>query len=433
MTDSRTPNALTLSQAADAIACGELASEDLVRACLGRIAAREPQVRAFAHVAGEAALAAARDADKARLLGDGPRGPLHGVPVAVKDVIDTADMPTQHNSRIYAGHRPARDAAAVALLRAAGAIILGKADTIEFAAHGRMAMTRNPHDLGRTPGGSSSGSAAAVADLMVPAALGTQTGGSMIRPGSFCGVLAFKPTWATLSPEGAKLFSVSLDTIGWYARSVADITLLAEVFEIADAPVPAPPPVRSLRLGVCRTPYWDRASPAMQRAFAAAVQRLHAAGATIVDAELGPDFAAINDLKEIVMRTEGRAAFLDLWKSHPTLVSPGIRARMERTSDRRLRDAQDAAALLRIGFDRMADALDAVLTPAAPGIAPEGIAQAGDPIFNGLWTLLHTPCLSLPVLQGENGLPMGLQLVGARYGDARLLAAAETVTSVLAD
>ena len=421
-------NELGAREAATRIASGDLSSEDLVRACLARIAERDPSVRAFAYVSSEAALAAARDADKAVLLGDGALGPLHGVPFAVKDVIATADMPTEYNSRLYRGFQPAQDASAVSILRSAGAILLGKTETIEFAAHGRNPVTRNPHDLKRTPGGSSSGSAAAVADLMVPLSLGTQTGGSVIRPASFCGVFGIKPTYGTVSAEGAKLFSVTLDTIGWYANNLDDIALLTDVYEVSSAKQPAR---AGMNLAYCETPYWNRASAETQAAFSATLDKLRAVGAAVAEIKLGDAFSAINDLKERVMRGEGRVAFLNLHCKAPDKLSPGIRARMGRADDILLREALDNAAMLRITFDRMADPFDAVLTPSAPGIAPEGLAHAGDPIFNGMWTLLHVPCLSLPVMSGDDGLPIGLQLVGPRYADARVLAAARCILEAL--
>ncbi len=423
-------NELTAREAAARIASGELSSEDLVRTCLARIAERDPSVRAFAHVATDAAISAARDADTAVLLKDKdkPLGPLHGVPVAIKDIIETTDMPTQYNSRIYRGHQSGKDAAAVTILRAAGAIVIGKTETIEFAAHGRLPVTRNPHDFTRTPGGSSSGSAAAVADMMVPLTLGTQTGGSVIRPASFCGVFGFKPTYATINGEGAKLFSLTLDTIGWYARSLDDIALLTEVYEISSATPPANP---GKDFAYYETPYWDRTTESSRKAFHATLDKLRAAGATVTELKLGDEFAAINDLKERVMRAEGRVAFLHLHKMYPDKISPGIKARMGRNDDLLLRKALDDAALLRIAFDKAAEPFDAVLTPAATGVAPEGLHYAGDPIFNGLWTLLHVPCLSVPVMTGEKSLPIGLQLVGPRFSDARLLAGARGLLEAL--
>ncbi len=424
-------NEWTASTAAAAIARGEISSEDLVRACLERIAAREPLIRAFAHVDAEAALAAARDADKTVLLGDGPLRPLHGVPFAVKDVIETKGVPTRHNSLIYKDYVPGKDAACVAILKSAGAILLGKAETIEFAAHGCNALTRNPHDTTRTPGGSSSGSAAAVADEMVPLSLGTQTGGSLIRPASFCGTYAMKPTFGTVSTEGAKLFSNSLDTIGWYARAVEDLALVAELFEISSEPQHGVTQPAELRLGICRTPYWGDATAAMQAAFEESIERLRTKGVFVETIELGPEFQRANEYKELIMRGEGRVAFLDLQASAPELLSSGIRKRMERKDDRDLRHALDEAALLRIAFDRIAAPYDAILTPASTGAAPEGLAYAGNPIFNGLWTMLHVPAIALPVLKPDGAMPQGLQIVGERYSDRRLLAAASALAALL--
>lgn len=428
-------NRLSAVEAARSIARGDLTSEALVRACLARIAERDAQVKAWCWIEPARAIAEAREADTCRQLDPATIGPLHGIPVGIKDIIDTADLPTQHNSRIFRGHRPTRDAACVTILRAAGAIVLGKTDTVEFASHGRNPVTCNPHDLARTPGGSSSGSAAAVGDFMVPLSFGTQTGGSIIRPGAFCGVFGFKPTHGLVSGEGVKPFSPTLDTLGWYARSAADLRLLAELFEVSDGAPEAAPAAATLRIGVCRTEYWPRAEPGMREAMAAAERLLRAAGAKVEEVELGPELAGLNDLKEIVMRVEGRVAFLDLERSKADLLSPGIVKRMrhaQQLGQAALRDALDGAAVARIAFDKLAGGYDALLTPAANGEAPLGLASTGDPIFNGLWTLLHAPCVTVPGLLGPAGLPIGLQLVAPRYRDARLLAVAETFGALLA-
>ena len=248
---SSSPNTLTANEAAGRIAAGELQSELLVRACLDRIAYREPTVRAWAHIDTDAALAAAREADKQRQSNSHPLGALHGIPIGIKDIINAAGLRTEHNSEIFRGHHTHTDAAVVMMLRNAGAIILGKTETVEFGAWGgRVALTRNPHDLTRTPGGSSSGSAAAVADFMVPLTLGTQTGGSIVRPASYCGVVGFKPTYGTVSTEGMKRYANTLDTLGWYARSVDDIALLARVFEVVDDRGLATPSPQTLRIEV---------------------------------------------------------------------------------------------------------------------------------------------------------------------------------------
>ncbi len=346
---------LSATEAAARIAAGELESETLIRACLERIAQREPHVRAWAQVDADGALRAAREADRQRSANAHPLGPLHGVPIGVKDVIAAAGLRTECNSEIYIGHLAHSDSAVVALLRAAGAIILGKTETVEFAAWGgRVAPTGNPHDLSRTPGGSSTGSAAAVADCMVPLALGTQTGGSMIRPASFCGVVGFKPTFGTVSAEGVKPYAAMLDTVGWYARLVDDAALLARVLEISDEPMPSPRAPEGLRIGLCCTPYWDRSLAETRAALAEARRRLTEVGAVVTELELGDDFATLNECRQTVMWAQGRVSFLHLQRTAPDRISLGIRKSMERIGNARLRAALDEAAALRPRFDAMA-------------------------------------------------------------------------------
>ncbi len=420
MTD---PNEMSAVEAARAIAERRLSSEELVRACLARIAARDAEVKAWSYVDPDQAIRAARELDKSP-----PRGPLHGVPIGIKDMIDTADLPTQHNSAIYVGHRPGQDAAVVAILRAAGAVILGKTDTHEFAAGGRLPASRNPHNLAHTPGGSSSGSAAAVADHQVPLALGTQTAGSTIRPGSFCGIYAMKPTFGVVSREGAKLYSIGLDTIGWFGRSVADLGLLSDTFAVTRRPWSARESVRGLRIAVCRTPYWSKATPESQGAVEEAAERLAQAGADVQRLDLPPGFATINDVQNIVMRGEGRAAFLAEYRRAYALLDPEFRNRVEDADNitpERLCEAQDTLARLRPVFDQMAGGFDAVLTPAALGEAPPlSENTTGDPTFSRLWTALHVPCVALRWGKGPNNLPIGVQLVCPRYRDAGLLGVA---------
>lgn len=423
---------MSASEAAARIAAGEIDSEELVLAFLARIAERDPEVCAWAQVDAEGALEAAREADRRRRCKLYPLGPLHGVPIGVKDVIAASGLRTECNSEIYLGRSTQSDAAVVSLLRAAGTIILGKTATVELAAWGgRTAATRNPHDLSRTPGGSSSGSAASVADWMVPLALGTQTGGSMIRPASFCGVVGFKPTFGTVSTEGVASYAPMLDTVGWYARSVEDAILLASVLDIADEPLLDPPAPKRLHIGLCRTHYWNRSLAETRAAVAEARQLLLNAGATVTDLELGEEFAPLNELQRIVMWGLGRISFLHLERIAPNKLSPGIRKSMERMDSRTLCAALDQAAALRPRFDAVAAQFDAVMTPSAPGEAPVGLASTGDSTFNKLWTLLHVPCISLPGLTGAHGMPVGIQLVGPRYADARLLAVARTVRSLL--
>ena len=420
MTDA---NHLTSAEAAAAMAAGTLSSETLVRACLARIAARDGDVKAWSYVDPDAAIRAARECDK-----QPRRSAIHGLPIGIKDMIDTADMPTQHNSPIYTGHWPRQDAACVTILKAAGAVILGKTDTHEFAAGGRLAASRNPHDLTRTPGGSSSGSAAAVGDDQVGLALGTQTAGSTIRPASFCGIAAMKPTYGTLSREGAKLYSITLDTIGWFGKSVADLGLLADVFGVARTQWTPRHSVSGLRIGLCRTPYWDVATAESQGAVEDAAARLREAGATVTDVALPDEANEINTWQNLVMRGEGRAAFLADYRAHFELLHREFKDRVEDadaiTPDR-LADALDALARLRPVFDALARPFDALLTPAALGEAPPLVLKTtGDPTFSRLWTALHVPCITIPWTKGPSGMPIGVQLVAPRYGDAELLGVA---------
>jgi Asp-tRNA(Asn)/Glu-tRNA(Gln) amidotransferase A subunit family amidase len=423
------PACLTAAEAVAAMARGELSSEELTRACLDRIAERDAIVRAWAFVDRDRALRQARERDR-----EPSRGPLHGLPVGVKDMIDTVDMPTQHNSPIRLGHQPRQDAACVSILRSAGAVILGKTETHEFAAGGRLPLSRNPHDPAHTAGGSSSGSAAAVADDHVPLALGTQTAGSTIRPASFCGADALKPTWSTVNREGAKMYSPSLDTIGWFGKSVADLGLLHDVFAVGRVPWISRARVRGLKIGVCRTPFWDQAGESSRRAIEETAATLAGAGATVADLVLPEEFRRLNADQAVVMRGEGRAAFLAEYRSHHHLLHQDFRDRVEdsdKITPARLLEALDFAAACRPRFDELAAGYDAILTPAAVDEAPRSLKTTGDPLFNRMWTLLHAPCVTLRGHLGSHGLPVGIQLVGARFGDGALLGAASAVETVL--
>jgi len=423
------PYRLTAAEASARIAAGTLGVEELARSCLERIAAREPVVRAWSYLDPAQVLRAARELDKTPRI-----GPLHGIPVGIKDVFDTLDMPTQHNSPLYAGHRPGQDAGCVATLRAAGALILGKTDTTEFAAGGRWAATGNPADPAHSAGGSSSGSAAAVADAQVPLALGTQTGGSLIRPASFCGVFALKPTWGAVSREGAKLYSATLDTVGWYGRSVADLRLLAEAFEMLRPPAPPAPPVSGLRIAVCETSAWEFAEPASRAALAEAAERLAVAGAELVALTLPDDFALLpTSHHKAILHGEGRAAFLNLKLQYGARFHEELRARAENRENitpAQLCEAYDTAARCRTLFDAIAADYHAVLTPSSVGTAPAG-RWPGNPVFNQMWTLLHVPCVNLPGLVAGNGLPIGVTLAAPRFADFALLDVAERIAPVL--
>lgn len=397
------------------------AALDAVHHALSRIAERDRDIRAWTALAPAAA--------RRQAVASDPHAPLYGLVLGVKDVIDVAGLPTGHNSPLAPVHAAPEDAPCVALLRKAGAIVLGKTDTTEFAAAGRNAATANPHALNRTPGGSSSGSAAAVADGHVPIALATQTGGSTIRPASFCGIPALKPTWGAISREGAKLYANSLDTIGLYGADFALIDRMAAVFGLSGAP---PLPAR-LRIGVCRSPAWRHAEPETHAAMADAAARLAACGAEVVDLDLPPLFDGLADAFHQILFREGAAAFLNLARCEPHLLHADFHLRVAspaQISDSALCEAYDRTAMARIEAERLMAGLDAVLTPSAPGVAPEGCGP-GNPVFNQMWTQLHLPVVNLPLYRVGATLPLGLSLVGPRFADRKLIALGDRVLSVL--
>ena len=436
------PTTLTATAAADAIRKGALSSQALVRACLDRIAAREDDVQAWAHLDPELAVAQAREADAALRTGEAT-GALHGVPVGIKDIFDTADMPTENGSPIFAGRRPERDATCVAALRDAGAVIMGKTVTTELALL-TPAKTRNPRNLAHTPGGSSAGSAAAVADHMVPAALGSQTAGSIVRPASFCGVYAFKPTLGLVPRAGVLMQSHTLDTVGLYARSIEDLALITDcmtAFEGDDATsyrrsrpgllgtARAKPPM-SPRLAFVKTPSWPEADAQMRAAFETYVDTL---GERAVEVDI-PVLADVIEWQRIVQLAENAHYYGPLLQQSPELISPGLTQRLETGL------AIDAQEYLRAitgrepAYRAVAAALkgfSAILTPAALGPAPEGHTATGSPIMNGLWTYLGMPTVSLPLLEAR-GLPVGVQLVGLRHDDGRLLRTARWLAGEIA-
>jgi Asp-tRNA(Asn)/Glu-tRNA(Gln) amidotransferase A subunit family amidase len=421
------PCELSAAQALAALAGGDLSSEQLVRACLERIQALNDELAAFVYVDPAAALAQARRCDQ------GPAtGPLHGLPFAVKDMIDTGTMPTTYNSPCYEGFRPARDAGCVASLRSQGGVLLGKVATVEFASVGRVPPTRNPHDPHRTPGGTSAGSAAAVAARMVPLALATQTGGSTIRPASFCGVAALKPTFGRVSTDGVRPYAPSLDTVSWMGRRVADLALLARAYRLADSATNK----RRQRpvIGVCRTPYWGEAEPATRHVLEEAAERLRAAGYEVRDTDALDGWDRLNEAQDIIMHGEGRGAYLAEYLQAGCDLHPDIRDEVENAkgleaSD--LRWAYDYVGRARMAVDAALENYDAWLTPAVPGEAPLGLEDTGLATFNRLWTALHVPCIVLPGFTGPSGLPVGIQLVARRFEDAALLQVAERVEQAL--
>ena len=418
VTLARGLNELSANEIVAKIAAGETTSEAAVRACIERIAAREPTVQAWVNFNPELALAQAHALDR-----EPRRGALHGLPIGVKDVIDTFDMPTEMGSPIYRGYRPLADAACVTLLRRAGAVILGKTATCELAGMA-PAATKNPHNGAHTPGGSSSGSAAAVADFMVPAALGTQTGGSVLRPSSFCGVFGYKPTYNTFNKAGLKSAAESIDTIGWIARSIEDMALLAAVLRMDE-----PQPLRSMsaapRIGLCRTELWDSAQAESQRAVEAAAAALSKAGAEVRDLDLPTEFAGLPALARGTINHFERAACIAFeWDNHRAALSPQMRRYVEnglKTSRAEYVAAWRRVEQCRALLPQVFDGIDVLLAPCVPGEAPKGLSSTGDPSMQAMWTALYTPTMTLPTHRGPNNLPVGIQLVAQRYDDDRLL------------
>ncbi len=423
---------LSAAEAARAIHAGAISSVQLVEACLARIRDVEPQVQAWHYLDEAHALAQARARDLDHSEGRST-GALHGVPVGLEDIIDTADMQTEDGTELHAGRTPDRDATVVAMLRAAGAVILGKTVTTELATY-TAGKTRNPHSPEHTPGGSSSGSAAAVAAGMVPLTLGTQTNGSVIRPASFCGVYGFKPTHGWVPRQGILKLSRTLDSVGVFARSLEDVALVAEQLVGHDAADPdtrpraRPPLQRTLaeepplppRVAFVKTPIWERADASTADAFAEITEVLGAQCEEYVLPEsLRDAWGWFNTIMEAEL-----AANLDLeWERGRDRLSESLRAQLARGRDVRALDYQQALARIpqvNQGFDELFSRFDAILTPAALGTAPKW-GTTGDPSFCTLWSLCGMPSCSLPLMTGTDGLPLGVQLVGRRDADARLL------------
>ncbi len=424
---------LTASEAAARIASGEISSEELVSACLTRIEAREETVGAWAHLDPDHALEQARAADRARAAGHGI-GPLHGVPVAIKDIFVTAAAPTENGTILHAGRQPEHDASLVEQLRSAGAVILGKTVTTELAVF-HPGKTRNPHNLDHTPGGSSSGSAAAVADGHVPVAIGSQTAGSIIRPAAFCGVFGFKPTFGLVSRQGVLPQSAPLDTLGPMARSIEDLALVTHCMAAHDPrdaaswprsrpPLPqiaesAPPVVP--QLAFIGSPAWEEeAEPVTKEAFGELVEHL---GDHCDATELPGLFAEGLAWQRTLQLADIAKNYGPLQEKAPNKISAKLTEMIEEgrmvtaVAYNRAREMQD---VLYAGLAQVFERYDAIVTPAAPGPAPSGLDSTGSPAFNALWTYMGVPAVTLPLLEAD-GLPMGVQLVGPRRDDARLL------------
>jgi Asp-tRNA(Asn)/Glu-tRNA(Gln) amidotransferase A subunit family amidase len=434
--------ALSLKDAATDIRAGRITSVELVADCLKRIDEVDPDIEAWTFLDRDHAMRQAEAADEYRRQGKAT-GTLHGVPVGIKDIFDTSDMPTEFGSPFWAGRTPRQDAVAVSRLRAAGAVIMGKTVTTEYA-YFHPGKTRNPHDKTRTPGGSSSGSAAAVAAHMVPGAIGSQTNGSVIRPAAFCGTIGFKPTHGLIPRSGALLLSRTLDHVGVFARSVEDAALLTETLAgfdeedpdtrplahapfsaVAESEAPLPP-----RFAFVRSAVWGRAEKVTQEAFAELMQAL---GDSASEVELGSAFERTVDFQRVVMEVEMSHNLHRDYEKAGDKLSAALRQVIERGRSYPAVDylrATSAINPLNEALEEVFSEYDAILTPAAPGAAP-AIATTGDPIFCSTWTYLGTPAVTLPLLSSDGGLPIGVQLVGRRGNDARLLRTARWLAKTL--
>jgi len=414
---------LTATRVLSDIRAGKTSPIAYLDSCLARIASREPLVHAFTQFDPDLVRRRARHA---------PPGPLHGIPFAVKDVLDTADQPSEYGSPIWDGHRPFADAASVAWARAAGAVLMGKTVTTEFATR-KPGATANPAGLSHTPGGSSSGSAAAVADCMVPLATGTQTLGSIVRPAAFCGVVGYKPTYNLIPRKGVWNDADTLDTVGVFARSVPDAALfVAAMLDFRALMVPDRPAVP--RVGLCRTFQWEHASPDMQAALANAGRHLQAAGASVEDVALPPRYADLLAAQTCVAKWEIAHTLADEYLRNGTGLRPPLYERCSEGYKIDPADYQRALATGRQCRQMLPDAFghcDVLLAPGAPGEAPEGLEWTGDPLFNQIWTFLHVPCVAVRGGRGGHGLPLGLQVIGRLDDDSRTLEAAHWIQLAL--
>ena len=425
---ARTPAAplheLTATEIVQAVTAGRTTCEAVARACLERIAAREPEVQAWQYHDPEQVIAQARGLDR-----NGRRGPLIGVPFGLKDIIDTCDMPTEYGSPIYKGHRPASDAACAALSRKAGGVLMGKTVTTEFA-NRYAGKTRNPFDPARTPGGSSSGSGAAVGDYHVPLAIGTQTTGSTIRPASYCGAFGYRPTYGDLRCVGVKEAAGSLDTLGLIARSIEDIALYRDVLLGID-PQPLPAEAGAPRIGFCRTPVWPRLETYTQRLLEDAAARLARVGAKVVEVTLPAGFERIEDAQRWIAAFEFARNFTWEIENHWERISEQLRNGrikdgLSCTPERYL-EARNLAERWRAMLADAFGECDVLLAASALGEAPIGLSLTGSAAPCAIWTTVHAPSVTIPVFKGPNGLPVGAQVIARRNEDRKLFAAASWI------
>ncbi|KAI3554881.1 amidase [Colletotrichum abscissum] len=444
------PYRLTATQASAKIRAGELTVEEYARSLLSHIEERDPVVKAWEYLNPEQVIAQAKAMDA---IPPEKRGPLHGVAIAVKDVIYTKDMPTQHGSPIYARDAPKVDAGSIIILRQAGALLLGrsmliiqpnpsnailtkvgKTTTTEFAATVQGPKTVNPHGTTRTPGGSSSGSGAAIADFQAPIGLGTQTGGSTIRPGSFNGIYALKPTWNSITREGQKIYSLILDTLGFFARSVEDLQLMADVFDLKDDEPPKDTfAVKGAKFALLKTMVWPQAGPGTKSAMAKAAELLKAHGAEVEEIEFDPELEELPQWHATVLHSDGRSAFLPDYRAAKDQLHEFLISHVDNTnkiSRAEQLEAFDSIAIARPKVDKMLAKYDAVLVPSVVDEAPEGTSSTGSAAFNAPWTALHVPVVNIPGFKGPNGMPVGVSLVAPRYHDRHLLVVSKAVGEI---
>ncbi len=430
---------LGVGEAREAMRAGRLDAAAYARACLDQIGRHDARVQAWAWLSPERALDAAEACDR---MDD--TLPLRGIPVAVKDIIATAGIPTEMGSPAFAGHTPVRSATVVERLQTAGAFVMGKSVTAELA-YFSPGKTRNPWNAAHTPGGSSSGSAAAVAAGFVPIAIGTQTNGSVIRPAAYCGVVGYKPSAGLISRTGIQPFSRTLDQVGVFARHIDDAALFASCLAGHDRDDPAsrmdaalPPRIAASsaapRLAAVRSPVWSLADAAQQQSFQQSIASLRAAGAVVEEVTLDPSFDRAHAAQRTIMFAEAARELTELQAAHRALLSARLNALIDEgraISDDALAAALDLRARLQTEIQSVWSRCDAIITPPATGEAPATLGHTGDPTFCTIWTLCGLPAVTLPIARGPQGLPLGLQLVGPDGDDPRLLGAARWCAETL--
>ena len=434
---------VSISSLAARLRSGGLSVTEYATALLDRAEARS-EIHAWAHIDRAQVLSQAQELDNIPVS---QRGPLHGIPIGIKDILLTKDQPTRFNSPFHINSPvTGMDASCVAVLRASGALIMGKTATTEFASTTTGGPCCNPQNTEHTPGGSSSGSAAAVADYHVPLAIGTQTGGSIVRPASFCGIWGFKPTWGLASTEGMSRYSTSCDTIGWLARSLHDLALLYNIYSHQNPSTlyePRTPP--NLKIGMLKTHVWEtKALPGLHSAWSTATNLLNAAGYTPVEVSLPSEFTAMTHIHANLMAIESKSMFLDRYIQHlqsqltdppgPMVLDHVITNILESglsLTPQDIKYTYDTVAALRPQWDAFAEEWDVIITPSTTDSAPKGLGWTGDACFNAMWSALHAPCVGVPGLTGSGGLPIGLTVVGGRWRDGEVLRAAGWLGGVL--